>query len=230
MTNISLLYGHFTDNELIDEIRNGHKHCFEILVRRYNQPLYRIGRMYGIAEADLADIICDAHKAAFKAIHTSRVTRSAYRVWLTEVMIQKCRTKQRNERQRSTERVLEDPSGMALRSAGHYNSCRLAGSNGMTNVLESNIDRLPTSLRTIFVLHEIEGYNASETARLLHLSESNIKTNINNAKGLLRKTIKNWHYYTGVYACSMDYNEYIVGKLMPGIISGYKTQPVTMPR
>lgn len=52
--------------------------------------------------------------------------------------------------------------------------------------LERMIARLPEGARTVFVLHEVEGYPQAEVAALLGVSEGTIKSQMHRARRLLR--------------------------------------------
>ncbi len=52
--------------------------------------------------------------------------------------------------------------------------------------LERLIARLPEGARTVFVLHEVEGYPQAEVATLLGVSEGTIKSQMFRARALLR--------------------------------------------
>ncbi len=55
--------------------------------------------------------------------------------------------------------------------------------------LDSAIDRLPYSLRVVFLLREIEGLSTQETADVLNLSETAVKTRLSRARLRLRELL-----------------------------------------
>ncbi len=65
---------------------------------------------------------------------------------------------------------------------------RLEGAGSLLAVvdLERMIARLPAGARTVFVLHEVEGYPQAEVAALLGVSEGTIKSQMHRARRLLR--------------------------------------------
>lgn len=63
-------------------------------------------------------------------------------------------------------------------------------SPGMRMDLEQAIAGLPTQGRTIFVLHEIEGYTHEEIARLMNLQEGTTKAQLHRARKLLQQTLQ----------------------------------------
>ncbi|OGX85395.1 hypothetical protein BEN47_14860 [Hymenobacter lapidarius] len=56
------------DAVLIACILSGEKEYFELLIRRYNGALYKVGRSYGFAHATVQDLMQDAYVAAYQAL------------------------------------------------------------------------------------------------------------------------------------------------------------------
>ena len=56
-------------------------------------------------------------------------------------------------------------------------------------VLESAVERLPEAYRTVFMLREVEGMTAAETAECLGLSEEAVRVRLRRARGLMRQQI-----------------------------------------
>lgn len=52
------------------------------------------------------------------------------------------------------------------------------------------IDELPDSYRVVLLLRDIEGYDTSEVATLLDISESNVKVRLHRARGALKKLLE----------------------------------------
>jgi RNA polymerase sigma-70 factor (ECF subfamily) len=61
----------------------------------------------------------------------------------------------------------------------------------MSTEARSNLDRsvqqLPETLRTVFLLRDIEGLSTRETAEVLDISESAVKTRLSRARFRLRE-------------------------------------------
>ena len=84
-----VLAGVATDPEIIARIKAGEKDYFEILIRRYNGALYKVGRSYGMPHADVEDLMQETHIAAFLNLGKFE-ERSAYKTWLIRIMLNKC--------------------------------------------------------------------------------------------------------------------------------------------
>ena len=77
-----------TDPEIIAKITAGEKDYFEILIRRYNSVLYKIGRSYGLPHDDVQDLMQEAHISAFLNLNKFE-ERSSYKTWLIRIMLNK---------------------------------------------------------------------------------------------------------------------------------------------
>lgn len=71
--------------------------------------------------------------------------------------------------------------------------------------LDQAIEELPTSLRVVFLLREIEGLSTQETAEVLSLSETAVKTRLSRARMRLREKL------TTYYGEKMDRKRVIEG-------------------
>ena len=52
------------------------------------------------------------------------------------------------------------------------------------------LDALPQKLRTVTVLHYMEGYDVSELSRLLHIPKGTVTSRLHMARGRLREILK----------------------------------------
>lgn len=60
---------------------------------------------------------------------------------------------------------------------------------GLRLDLEAAIGRLPAGARAVFVLHDVEGYDHGEIARLLGVSTGTTKSQLHRARALLRAAL-----------------------------------------
>lgn len=66
----------------------------------------------------------------------------------------------------------------------------------LRTVLHAALDTLPATLRSVFVLRDIEGLSTAETAEVLSLTETNVKVRLHRARVALRERL------TGYFAAS----------------------------
>src|SRR5919112_1985643 len=79
----------FSDSVVIEKVINGDVAMFEMLIRRYNSVLYKIGRIYGFNHQDTEDLMQDTHVAAYMQLKNFQ-QRSSYKTWISKIMLNKC--------------------------------------------------------------------------------------------------------------------------------------------
>lgn len=210
------------ETEIIQRIQGGEKALFEILIRRYNQLLYRMGRSYGFRHEDVEDLMQDTHVAAY--LHLSQFeNRSAYSTWIARIMINKCLYK----RQKAGYRLEEPQDGVnpppsdnvrpMFNSSNSYDTEKRVLNHESGMILEKCIEQLPLPYRTVFVLRELEGMSVAETAKVLAISASNVKVRLNRAKALLRKQLEEMYRSAPVYEFNLIYCDQIVDHIFQRI-------------
>ena len=197
MNNTMLLYAHLTDRELLRKSKSGLKTCYEVLIRRHTQALYRVARMYGFAHNEAEELLQHTHITAYY-FQPQFEESVSYRTWLTKIMIEKCLEHKKGAKVKQNNDTL-DPSSNPARSPQHYDTERLVISQEVNGKLEEFIEQLPMALRSVYILSEIDGYSNAEVANLLSASEENIRFRLGRAKSTLRKSLRRWFQYTDVY-------------------------------
>src|SRR5690349_18145645 len=98
----------WTDEEVVDRVLTGETALYEIIMRRYNQRLYRVIRAILRDDAESEDVMQDAYVRAYQ--HLDQFERRApFSTWLTRIAIHEAlaRVRQRNRMQPMEEREHE---------------------------------------------------------------------------------------------------------------------------
>lgn len=173
------------DEEVVRRVRLGEPALFEILMRRYNQRLYRVARSILRDGTEAEDVMQQAYVNAY--LHLDQFAeRARFSTWLTRIAVHEALAR---VRRRSRRREVEVPEGDG--DAGTLRSPQpspeqeaLAGE--LRRVLEGALDALPRGSRAAFVLREVEGLSTAEAAECLGVSEDVVKTRLHRARVLLR--------------------------------------------
>lgn len=167
-----------SDEALVTRIRNGDKLLFELLVRRHNQRLYRVTRSILRDDHDAEDAVQDAYVAAYLRLDSFE-GRSKFATWVTRIAVRVAltRNRQRREVHRSVEEAMTDPGRTPEKAAADSEIGRL---------IEVQIDTLPDTFRTVFMLRMVQELSTAETAQCLEIPEPTVKTRLFRAKKLLR--------------------------------------------
>ena len=85
------------DIELINKIINGEKDKYELLIRKYNQRLYRVAKAILWSEDGIEDAMQDAYIKAYGKL-TVFEKRSSFSTWITRILINECLMKKRENK------------------------------------------------------------------------------------------------------------------------------------
>ncbi len=176
-----------SDEKAIRLVLEGDRSVFEILMRRYNQRLFRATRSILGDDQDAQDAVQEAYLNAY--LNLSRFEgRAKFSTWLTRIAVNEALARLRiNQKFVELEAISSgEEKDMAT---SNLNPEEEANRRALGRVLESAIDRLPDSYRTVFMLREVEGMSTAETADCLELSEDAVKVRLHRARALMRKEI-----------------------------------------
>ncbi len=176
-----------TDEDVVARVRAGEVAQYEILMRRYNQRLYRVARSILRDDSEAEDVMQDAYVRAFEHLHEF-AGRAKFSTWLTKVAVYEAL---RRVRRRAKTQPLDSPdsavdSAMTINTAGPEQQ---AYDHELRLVLERAIDSLPDGYRSVFVLRAVEGLDVAETAAALNVGAETVKTRLHRARALLRKDL-----------------------------------------
>ena len=174
------------DESLIQRVCAGDTACFEVLMRRHNERIYRTVRAVLGDDADVEDVMQQAYVSAYQ--HLDRFEgRARFSTWLTRIAINEAYARLR-KRHRTEPASWEDDHGVAEepQSAGPTPE-QVAERREFQMLLERAVDTLSLPNRTVFVLRSIEGLSTAETAECLKISEEAVKTRLHRANEALRR-------------------------------------------
>ena len=201
-----------TDGNVIEKIIEGDTAIFEILIRRYNQALYKIGRMYGFNHQDTEDLMQDTHVSAYMQLAAFE-NRSSYKTWISRIMINKCiyKLKYGYSRKEISSELKEESTSANLQTEQSMLNRELS------TVLEKSLDSIPLIYRSVFVLREIEGYSVAETAELTGITGVNVKVRLNRAKSLLQKQLEQFYSSGDIYSFNLIYCDKMVERVFAAL-------------
>ena len=177
-----------TDEEVVRRVIEGEPALFEILMRRYNQRLFRITRSIVTNDHEAEDIIQDAYVRAYE--HLSQFEgRARFSTWLTKIVIYEAYARVRRVDYQKVDSlsVLED-NGLDLKSE-ERDPERQIYTGELRLALEKAFDALPDGYRSVFMMREVEGLSTAETAECLEISEENVKTRLHRARASLQREL-----------------------------------------
>jgi len=182
--------GELTEAEAIRRAQQGDAAAFERIYRLHGRRVYALClRMVGnTAEAE--DLAQEAFLQLFRKIATFR-GESAFSTWLhrlsVNVVLMRLRKKTLAATSLDEQNESDEESSGARKDIGGPD-LRLSGSVDRVN-LERAVQRLPPGYRSIFVLHDVQGYEHNEIASIMKCSIGNSKSQLHKARMRLRELL-----------------------------------------
>ena len=188
-----------SDPELAARVAAGDAAAFDVLMRRYNQVLYRLARSIVKDDAEAEDVVQEAYLLAYRNAGSFRGDASLA-TWLTRIVVNEAAGRLRKTRRRAeiielvpgavgfddlAEDVMLDPEHGAAPDAPETAALRAEA----RRLIEARIDALPDSLRTVFVLRAVEDLSVQETAAALGMPDATVRSQYFRARGLLREAL-----------------------------------------
>lgn len=194
------------DEEIISRILTGEKKLFELLIRRYNQRLYRIGMSVLNDSTEVEDAMQAAYISAYEHLDKFE-RRAAFITWLTRIMLNQC-FEQNRKQQLSRNSELQPDNSTYM-----HTPANILVNKELNSVLEQAIAKLPEKYRLVFMLREIEELSVKETSEALNIEEPNVKVRLNRAKTMLRENL-NGYMKDNVYSFHLNRCDKIVSHVM----------------
>jgi RNA polymerase sigma-70 factor, ECF subfamily len=183
--------GQLSEAEAIRRAQQGDAEAFERIYQLHSRRVYALClRMVGnTAEAE--DLTQEAFLQLFRRIGTFR-GESAFSTWLhrlaVNVVLMRLRKKSLAEASLDEMTEPDEESGGPRRDVGGPD-LRLSGSVDRVN-LERAVEQLPPGYRSIFVLHDVQGYEHNEIAAIMNCSIGNSKSQLHKARMRLRELLQ----------------------------------------
>ncbi len=203
--------------EIIERILQGEKLLYEIIVRRFNPYLYKIGRAYNYNHEDTQDLMQDTYVDAFKNLSQFE-QRANFKTWLIRIMLNNCYRKKEKfsfKNEFSQAEINENVSPMFSKSS--YDINKHIHNRELGHVIEESLNKIPEDYRMVFSLREMTGLNVAETADLLEISEANVKVRLNRAKSMLRTEIMKAYSADEIFSFNLIYCDALTEKVMQRI-------------
>lgn len=203
----------YTDTEIIRKILNGETELFEILIRRNNPVLYKVGRSYNYSHEDTQDLMQDTFIDVFVSLSKFE-NRSSFRTWIIKIMLNNCYRKSQKAgfRNEAAKEIQENAIPAFAVLSNDTNSTVMNGELG--SIIEKALVKIPQDYRMVFSLREMTGLNVSETAEALSITETNVRVRLNRARAMLRKEIEKSYSAEEIFEFSLVYCDRMVERVM----------------
>ncbi|MCS7311291.1 MAG: sigma-70 family RNA polymerase sigma factor [Acidobacteria bacterium] len=173
--------------EILEDLRAHKPAAVQRFVELYLPRIYHLAyRM--CRQLDLArDAAQEALTIALQKVHQFR-GESRLITWLYQILFRECLRSRRESTRWATMVSLDERPDLAalskftLSPGPEEQSLR----DEERRLFWEAVERLPESLRSVYLLREVEGLSTQEVARVLGLSESNVKVRLHRARQRLK--------------------------------------------
>ena len=167
-------------------MKAGDTALYEVIMRRYNQRLYRVARAILRDDAEAEDVMQDAYVRAFEHLHQF-AGRAPFSTWLTRIAVHEAlgrlRLRRRSLPLDDTERDGELDMNIVETSPDPEQSASRAE---LGHLLEEAVLGLPERYRAVVMLRDVEDLSTAETAAALDLTEHNVKVRLHRGRAMAR--------------------------------------------
>jgi len=162
-------------------------------MRKHNRMLFRTARAILRDDAEAEDALQEAYVQAYNSMQTFRA-ESKLSTWLARIVANEALMRLRKETRRAeivpiqstaTVQDIEQITDSDMNKAPDAAAER----RQMRRVLESQIDALPDTYRTVFMLRAVEELSVEETAAVLDLPAATVRTRFFRARSMLREML-----------------------------------------
>ncbi len=199
------------EDQLIARLRRGDEGAFDELVNQHHGALIRMAMGY-VADREVAEeVVQDTWMAVIESLDRFE-GRSSLRTWIFGILIHKAKDRGVREKRHTTFSAFEshdddqdeavDPSRFQESGewAGHWafppqpwddqTPEKLLASQQAVSAMNQAIEALPTTLKEVLILRDVEGVEAKEVCELLKITETNLYVRLHRARERVRVAVE----------------------------------------
>src|SRR5262249_12931587 len=201
------------ESALLDALRRGDEDAFARLVGEHHASLRRVARLYVANTAVADEVVQDTWLGVIRGIWAFE-GRSSLKTWIFRILVNRARTRAvRETRSTPFTATLSTDSGAEPESAltpehplsgndasapGHWARPPDPGSSPERSLLTKElgerlravIDALPSNLRIVLWLRDVEGWSSEEVCNALAIQETNQRVLLHRARSRARAALE----------------------------------------
>lgn len=205
-----------SEKEIIKRVIEGEVAFYEILVRRFNLVLYKVGRSYNFNHQDTEDLMQETFIGAFLNLEKFQF-RASFKTWISRIMLNNCYHK-RNKLHTSNEYIKSMEDHKESINKHTYNDVEeKMRSRELNRIVEQALLKIPLEYRLVFTMRYANSFSTHEVAELLSISENNVKVRLNRAKAKLRREIEKNYKMDELFEFNLIHFDPMVERVMQRI-------------
>ncbi|THJ21615.1 MAG: sigma-70 family RNA polymerase sigma factor [Nitrospira sp. CG24E] len=199
------------EDTVLARLRRGDEGAFDELVNQHHGALIRMAMGY-VADREVAEeVVQDTWMAVIESLDRFE-GRSSLRTWICGILIHKAKDRGVPEKRHTTFSAFEsydddseeavDPSRFQQTGelAGHWafppqpwddrTPEKLLASRQAVNAMQQAIEALPTTLKEVLILRDVEGVDAKDVCEMLKITETNLYVRLHRARERVRVAVE----------------------------------------
>lgn len=184
----------FDELALVNKARQGDARAFSELVQKYERKIYRLARHITNSDEDAEDVLQEAFLKAYEHLDNFQGNSKFY-TWIVRIAVNEALMKLRKRKSDKTV-SLDEPSSdgvdepvMREIAVWDGNPEQRYSQEELREILDSAIQNLKPTFRTVFLLRDVDELSTEETADALGLSIPAVKSRLLRARLELRERL-----------------------------------------
>lgn len=177
-----------TEDVLVLRLRQGDEEAFQEVVNQHHGVLIRIAMTY-VADREVAkDVVQDTWIAIIESLDCFE-GRSSLRTWICGILIHKAMDRRARESRRSS---LSWAGYQAFQSRSWDDRTpeNLLASRQAVHAMQHAIERLPASLKSVLILRDRDGVDASQVCTMLNINRTNLYVRLHRARERVKVAVQ----------------------------------------
>lgn len=170
-----------TDETLVKETLQGFLSSYELLVKKYQQPILRHARRYFQNQDDAEDAVQETFIRAFKNLHQFN-QKKLFKPWLYQIATNYCLDELRKNKKitKLPEEIISEEKPVVERIIEEEEK----------NILQKAVDNLPEKYKLPIKGFYFDNHSYENLARILELPLNTLRTRLSRGKKLLEHALK----------------------------------------
>ena len=181
------------DKELVQQVQNGSKKAFDLLVLKYQHRIIKLVLRYVKQRSDAEDIAQEAFLKAYRALPNFRGD-SAFYTWMYRIAINTAKNHLVASGRRPMEVELENADGESLDIEELQKDVatpeNLLLTDEIRETVQKTINGLPDDLRVAITLREVDGLSYDDIATAMECPIGTVRSRIFRAREAVDQELK----------------------------------------
>ncbi len=181
------------DQVLVERVRNGDRHAFDLLVRKYQHKVANLVSRYVYDSAEVEDVSQEVFIKAYRAIKGFRGD-SAFYTWLYRIAVNTAKNHLVAQGRRPPNTDVDAGDAEQIEAGRMMREIGTPESNTLSKELAECVTRavadLPQDLRVAITLRELEGLSYEEIATVMDCPIGTVRSRIFRAREAIDKEME----------------------------------------